>query len=202
MLHRTLVPALALAFAAPAFAQNVNTDPKNAPTGTYEVEPTHTSVCFTIGHMGLSAYPGCFEKISGGIGFDGKDPKNSKADITIDLSSVYTASAKLNEKLKKDFFKTDVNKTATFRSTSAKVTGPNKGTITGELMLNGVTKPVTLNVTFNGGLKHPFAGRYALGFDATTTIKRSDFGLDKVDWSAFVSDEVKLVIAAELIAKE
>jgi polyisoprenoid-binding protein YceI len=202
MLHRTLVPALALAFAAPVFAQNVNTDPRNAPTGVYEIEPTHTSVCFTIVHMGLSAYPGCLEKISGSIGFDGKDPKNSKADITLDLTSVRTASDKLNGKLQKDFFKTDVNKTATFRSTSATVTGPNKGTIKGDLTLNGVTKPVTLNVTFNGGLKHPFAQRYAIGFDATGSFKRSDFGLDKVDWSAFVSDEVKLVIAAELIAKE
>lgn len=202
MLHRTLAAAALLATAPAAFAQNVNTDPRNAPTGLYDIEPTHTSVCFTIVHMGLSAYPGCFEKISGTIGFDPKDLKLGKSDITIDLSSVQTASAKLNEKLTKDFFKTATNKTATFRSSASKVTGPNKGTITGDLTLNGVTKPVTLNVTFNGGLKHPFANRYALGFDATATIKRSDFKLTEVEWSAFVSDEVKLTIAAEAIAQE
>lgn len=200
MLHRTLIAAGALALAPSALSQNVNTDPRNAPTGVYEVEPTHTSVCFTVTHLGLSSYPGCFKEISGSIGFDGKDPKNSKADITINLASVWTASDRLTEKLNKDLFKTETNKTATFRSTSAKVTGPNKGTIDGQLMLNGVTKPVTLNVTFNGGLKHPFAGRYAIGFDATATIKRSDFGLTA--WSTSVADEVKLTIASEFIVQE
>jgi polyisoprenoid-binding protein YceI len=202
MLHRTLAAAAIIATVPVSFAQNVNTDPRNAPTGLYEIEPTHTSICFTIVHMGISAYPGCFTKISGKIGFDGKYVEGGKADISIDLDSVTTASEKLNDKLKKDFFKTGKNKTATFRSSKAKVTSPGKGTITGELSLNGVTKPVTLNVTFNGGLKHPFANRYALGFDATGTIKRSDFGLTEVEWSAFVSDEVKLTIAVEAIAEE
>jgi polyisoprenoid-binding protein YceI len=200
MLHRTLAAALLLAAAPAAVAQGVNTDPRNAKTGVYEVEPTHTSVCFTVVHLGLSAYPGCFKEVSGSIGFDGKAPQNSKADITVNLASVWTASDRLTEKMNKDLFKTDVNKTATFRSTSAKVTGPNKGTIDGQLTLNGVTKPVTLNVTFNGGLTHPFAGRYAIGFDATATIKRSDFGLTA--WSTSVADEVKLTIASEFIAQE
>lgn len=202
MLHRTLAPALALALSGAALAQNVNTDPRNAPTGLYDIEPSHTSVCFTIVHMGLSAFPGCFAKISGTIGLDPKYLDSGKSEITIDLDSVTTASDKLNGKLKKDFFKTDTNKTATFRSSKSKVTSPGKGTVSGELSLNGVTKPVTLIVTFNGGLKHPFANRYAVGFDATTTIKRSDFGLTEVEWSPFVSDEVKLTIAVEAIAQE
>ncbi|HAH10437.1 MAG TPA: polyisoprenoid-binding protein [Alphaproteobacteria bacterium] len=201
MLHRTVLSvAAAAALTSSAMAQ-VNADPAAAPAGVYEVEATHTSVCFTIVHMGLSDYPGCMTKISGSLGFDGKSPVNSKLDIAIELASVWTASEKLNEKLRKDFFKADVNKTATFRSSSAKVTGKNTGTITGDLTIGGVTKPVTLTARFNGGTTHPFRQKYVIGFDATGSFKRSDFGLDKVDWSPFVSDEVKLVIAAEFLAK-
>ena len=122
--------------------------------------------------------------------------------MTIDLNSVDTISDELDAKLKADLFKTDVNKTATFRSSSAKVTGPNKGTITGDFSIGGVTKPLTLNVTFNGGMMHPFANAYAIGFDATGSFKRSDFGLDKVNWSPFVSDEVQLTIEAEFVAQK
>lgn len=202
MLHRTLLSALALVVSGPAFAQNVNTDPRNAPTGIYELEPHHTSVCFTIVHLGLAGYPGCFTGVSGTIGFDPKHLDSGKTEITIDLNSVTTASDKLNEKLRKDFFKAETNKTATFKSSKSKVTGPGKGVIVGDLTLNGVTKPVTLNVSFNGGLKHPFANRYAIGFDATATVKRSDFGLTEVEWSSFVADEVMLTIAVEAIAQE
>jgi polyisoprenoid-binding protein YceI len=201
MLHRTSAAVLSLAIAASALASGPNRDPKAAPKGLYAVEPTHTSVCFTIQHMGLSAYPGCFTQISGSLGFDGADPKLSKLDIEIALDSVTTASDRLNGKLRGEFFNTAANKTATFRSSSATVTGPGTGTVTGDLTIGGKTKPVTLTVVFNGGLQHPMAGVYALGFDATATIKRSDFGLDTVSWSAFVSDEVKLVIAAEFLAK-
>ncbi|MBV9061560.1 MAG: polyisoprenoid-binding protein, partial [Alphaproteobacteria bacterium] len=108
----------------------------------------------------------------------------------------------LDQTLKSSVFHTDKFPTATFVSTQSTKTGPNTGTVTGNLTIAGVTKPVTLNVTFNGGRNSPFPLQpYRIGFDATGTVKRSDFGLTHVIWSGMVSDEVSLSIECELEKK-
>ena len=87
--------------------------------------------------------------------------------------------------------------TATFKSTSVTRTGANTGTITGDLTLHGVTKPVTLDVTFGGATGDPFVtGASDIGFHATATVKRTDFGITGMVWEGIVSDEVKLTIEA------
>ena len=85
---------------------------------------------------------------------------------------------------------------ATFVSTAVQRTGPTAGKMTGDLTIHGVTKSVTFDVTFNGGAPSPMGPAYYLGFHATATIKRSDFGLDKMVWNSFVGDDVKLTIEA------
>lgn len=85
---------------------------------------------------------------------------------------------------------------ATFKSTSIVRTGPTSGKITGNLTIKNVTKPVTLDATFNGGRPNPMNNSYALGFSATATIKRTDFGLTGMVWEPFVSDDVQLTIQA------
>lgn len=201
MLRSTLLATAFALAATPAFAE-ASTNAQTAPKGKYKVEPGHTSVLFCIRHMGLSDYCGRFAKVSGSISFNGAQPEKSSADITLDTASLDTPSDELDKKLKADFLQTDKFPTATFKSTSIKVTGKNEGEIIGDLTLHGVTKPVTLKATFNGGTQHPFANTYAVGFSASTKIKHADFKFPEVAWSAFVGDEISLYIEAEFLAEK
>ena len=119
--------------------------------------------------------------------------------MQIDMNSISTPVEELTKTLKSSVFHADKFPTATFVSTRIVKTGANTGTVTGNLTLAGVTKPVTLNVTFNGGRNIPIPLQgYRIGFDATGTIKRSDFGLTNTIWSGFVSDEVNLIVNCEM----
>jgi polyisoprenoid-binding protein YceI len=181
-----------------ALAQSVSTDAKQQPSGTYQVDGRHTQVVFAIPHFGIFNYFGRFDKISGTLDFNANDPTKSTLNITIDAASVDTPSPQLvSELVAAPVFDTAHFPTATFKSTSIVRTGPNTGKVTGNLTLKGVTKPVTLDVTFNGGVKHPLAANaYIIGFHADTTIKRSDFNMTSMVWSSLVGDDVKLEIEA------
>jgi len=190
--------AAALAFLAtlPACAQTVTKDPAQAPTGTYVVDAKHTQVLFSIMHQGLTDYHGRFDRISGSLTFDSRQPERSAVAITIDTTTLDTTSDKLNDTLK-TVFRTQQFPTAVFKSTSNTRTGPDTGRITGLLTIRDVTKPVVLDATFNGGGKTPLSTGYSLGFHATGTIRRSDFDLSHMIWSGFVSDDVRLTIEAQ-----
>jgi polyisoprenoid-binding protein YceI len=186
-----------LALAGAAHADGVSTDPKKAPAGAYQVETHHTLVLFAIPHLGLTDYYGRFEKISGTLNFNPGAPEKSSVDVSIDTSSANVMSAELiNELVGPSVFDSAHFPTATFKSTSIERTGSNTGRMTGDLTIHGVTKPVTFDVTFNGGLQAPIGNAYEIGFHATATVKRSDFGLDKMMWKSFVGDDVKLIIEA------
>jgi len=103
----------------------------------------------------------------------------------------------LNQKLKNELFK--AGSTATFTSKEIKVAGNNEGTITGDFTINGVTKPVTLQVKFTGGKPFPFGDKYLIGFAATGSFKRSDFGLTEMQGAQFASDVVNLQIDIEFL---
>ncbi|HEY1614517.1 MAG TPA: YceI family protein [Rhizomicrobium sp.] len=180
-----------------AHAQTISRDPTHAPNGTYEADAGHSQVLFSIVHLGLTDYYGRFDKLSGTLNFDGNQPEHSSLSITIDTTTIDTPSERLVGELKgADVFDTAQFPTATFKSTSTTRTGPNTGHVTGMLTIRNVTKPVTLDVVFNGGTQNPMSHGYSLGFRATATIKRSDFGLTTMGWSPFVSDDVQLVIEA------
>jgi len=171
-------------------------DLTKVPPGDYEAEKSHTALFFEISHFGLSAYIGSFNKLDAKLTFDNADPTKSTLEAIIDPASVDTRVTKLNEHLKDaDFFDVAQFPEATFKSTKIETTGERTGKITGDLTLHGVTKPVTLDVTFNGGAPNPFSQQFTLGFSGTATIKRSDFGM-----SAFlpkIGDVVALRIEAE-----
>jgi polyisoprenoid-binding protein YceI len=191
--------ALGTSFAlAPiALAQSVSQDPSHAPTGAYQLETAHSQLLFSVLHIGLTDYYGRFDKLSGTLSFDAHEPEKSSVSITVDTSSIDTPSDRLEDELRgPSTFDTKQFATASFKSTSITRTGPNTGKIIGDLTLKNVTRPVTLDVTFNGGGKNPVSDAYALGFRATTTIKRSDFGLTGMIWAPFVSDDVQLIIEA------
>ncbi|HEX3673580.1 MAG TPA: YceI family protein [Rhizomicrobium sp.] len=189
-----------LGLGAPAFAATATKD--TAPTakaGTYAIDPRHTQVVFAIRHMGLSTFYGRFGAISGTLNFDPAAPEKSTLTATIDMTNIKTHVDELDRELKDSVFHVQKFPTATFTATDIVKTSASTGTVTGMLTLAGVTKPVTLNVTFNGGRNSPVPLQpYRAGFDATATIKRSDFGLDKAIWSGIVSDDVQLQIECEL----
>lgn len=187
---------LAALLVLPAAAQ-VSTDPANAPAGAYRLEAAHSQVLFSILHGGLTDYYGRFDKLSGTLNFNPAQLEKSSVAVTIDTASVDTPSAALNNELRgPDVFDSGKFGAAAFKSTAVHRTGPSSGTISGMLTLHGVTKPVTLDVTFRGGEPNPLGNSYSLGFAASTTIRRTDFGITGMRWEPFVGDDVKLTIVA------
>jgi polyisoprenoid-binding protein YceI len=197
MLRRVLALCLAAGFALSAHAQEVSKDPGHAPTGAYRLDVMHSQVLFSIAHLGLTDYYGRFDRLSGTLNFDANEPEKSATSITIDMDSIDTPSGRLNDDLKSPtVFASGQFPSATFKSTSIVRTGADTGRITGELTIKGVTKQVVLDAIFRGGESDPLNSNYALGFHATTVIKRSDFGLTGMVWDSFVGNDVELVIEA------
>lgn len=194
--------AIALAFfvSTSAPGQTVSRDPSQAPSGPYASNEDHTQVLFSARHLGLTDFHGRFDRISGTLAFDSKQPERSAVSITIDTASLDTTSERLNNDLK-TIFRVQQYPTTIFKSTSVTRTGLDTGRMTGMLTIEDVTKPVIMDVTFNGGSRPPMGGGYSLGFHAVGVIRRSDFGLDKMFWNRFVSDEVALTIEAEFDQK-
>ena len=201
-MRRTILSALLVAtalVASPALAQTT-TAPAEVKAGTYVVEPTHAKVVFAINHLGFSTYFGSFPKLDGTLVLDPADPAKSKVDITIDVAAVDTSDDKLDGHLRAaDFFDTAKFPTATFKSTKIERTGEKTARITGDLTLKDVTKPVTLEATFNQAGVNFINKVYTIGFDATTTIKRSEWGL--TTYVPAVGDEVTLRIGTEFQLK-
>ncbi len=169
------------------------------PSGTYEVEPTHTTVVWRLTHMGASNYTARFDKISGTLNFDSKNPTASSVNISIDPNSVSTGLPNFDKEIATKFFDVGNHPKISFVSTGLVKTGDTTGDLTGNLTFRGVTKPVTLKVQFNGGLLHPFAGRHLIGFSARGNIKRSDFGLTAM--TPMIGDNVELIIETEFLKK-
>ncbi|WP_119678897.1 YceI family protein [Indioceanicola profundi] len=187
--------------AAPAFAQQPSSNPADVKAGTYVVEPTHAKVVFAISHLGFSTYYGAFPKLDGTLVLDPADPAKSKVDIVIDVTAVDTSDPKLDAHLKAaDFFDAEKFPTATFKSTKVERTGENTARITGDLTLKDVTKPVVLDATFNQAGVNPLSKVYSIGFDAETTINRSEWGI--TTYVPAVGDEVKLRIGTEFQLKQ
>lgn len=194
--------ALAL-MAAPAIAADApkldaSTDISKAPAGHYQLEKNHASITFKVMHMGYAKYTMRFDDFDAALDLDPANPENSKLQVRIDPKSLDSNNPKLTEHVgTKDFLDYEKYPTITFTSTSIHKTGANTGTITGDLTIHGVTKPVTLAATFNGGSLHPMFKQYDLGFSATTTIKRSDFGVS--GYIPLVGDAVETAIEVEFL---
>jgi polyisoprenoid-binding protein YceI len=179
--------ALASAFATSAFA---------APE-TYGAEPNHTYANFSYSHMGLSTQISKFSKTTGTVTYD-KAAKTGSVDITIDMKSVDTGSNLFNGHIQgADFLDTATFPTATFKSTKVVFDGDKPASIEGNLTIKGVTKPVTLKVTHFVNMEHPMAKKDAIGANATTVIKRTEFNAGK--YAPAVGDDVTISISIEAI---
>ncbi len=152
-------------------------DPSRVAAGTYKADTAHTPILFSVNHLGFNMYHGIFGDASGTLILDPAKPSAAKVDIEIPIAGITTTSAKLTEHLKSaDFFDAAKFPTWRFQSTAGQASGTS-ATITGNLTLKGVIKPVTLNAKFTGAGKGPMNQLETVAFEATATIKCSDFGV-------------------------
>jgi polyisoprenoid-binding protein YceI len=163
---------------------------------TYNLDPNHTQVEFNWNHFGFSNITGRFDKVESEFQFDAAEPTQSSIRVTIPVASISTGVEKLDNHLRSpDFFDAETFPTATFVSTGVTAAGEGKLAVAGDLTIHGVTRPVVLDVTINRIAQHPMSKKPAAGFDATLTIKRSDFGVGM--YVPNVSDEIVIEITTE-----
>ena len=168
---------------------------------SYKLDPTHTSVIFIVNHLGFSNFQGRLGGTTGELTLDRENPAASSASITIDLTKVDTGVEGLDKHMQTaDFLNVEEHPTATFKSTSVEMTGDKTATITGDLTLLGQTKPLVLDVTLTGEGDHPMTGDHVLGFGATGTVTRSEYGMNYL--VPAVSDEVELQISTEFLQQK
>lgn len=171
--------------------------PAMAAPETFVVEGTHTFPRFSYSHFGYSTQLSRFNKTSGKVVYD-KAAKTGSVDIVIDTKSVDTGYATFDEHIQgEDFLDTAKYPTATFKSTKVNFDGDKPASIEGQLTLKGVTKPVTLTVSSFHAMPHPMLKKDAIGANAWTVVKRSEFNAGK--YAPYVGDEVRIDIAIEAI---
>ncbi|MFR9788865.1 YceI family protein [Streptomyces sp. MB22_4] len=165
-------------------------------SGDYTIDPAHTTIEFVARHAMVTNVRGGFQDFTGSLHLDGQDPTRSTATLDIKMESIDTGNADRDGHLKSaDFFKIDEFPVMTFRSTKAESLGGEDYRITGDLSLLGVTRPITIDLEFNGLAKDPFGNERA-GFEGKAELLRSEWGLT---WNAaletggvLVSDKIKL----------
>ena len=171
--------------------------PALAAPETFTLDGTHTFPRFSYDHQGLSTQLSKFNKTTGTVVLD-KEAKTGAVEVVIDTTSVDTGFGTFDKHIQgEEFFDTAQYPTATFKSTKVVFKGDKPVAIEGNLTLKGVTKPVTLKVTHFVTKPHPMLKKDAIGADATTTVKRSDFNMGK--YVPYVGDEVKIDIALEAV---
>lgn len=195
----TMLLALA-AVSAPAMAQIASKDPNAVKAGAYQVEAYHTQVGFSLSHFGFTNYSGYFSNASGALTLDPANLALTRLDVTVPISSLLTTVSALDSQLKGDqWFDAAKFPAATFVSTRITRTGDDTATVVGDLTLHGVTKPVTLKVRLVGSGNDPILKAFAVGFEATGDINRSDFGIKQ--YLPLVGDDVTLTIAGAFLLK-
>jgi polyisoprenoid-binding protein YceI len=179
-------------------------DPAKAPAGLYVLDRGHASLTLKLSHMGMSAYTMRFDDFDAHYDYDPAQPEASKIEATIGAASLDVGDPKTGPKFAREFLDAAASPKITFVSTEIHRLPPQgpdepvRGVVTGDLTFRGVTKPVTLQVVFNGTGPGLFGG-HRMGFSATGDIKRSDFGSHPFE--SMVGDEVHLDIEAEFQRK-
>ena len=192
------VLALALGLAGPALAAPSTTDPAKVPAGSYVMDKQHASLTVKIVHMGFSHYTMRFDGLDGSFTYDPTNWTATKATIAVDAKSIDTHDSAFDRQIA-GYFEADKYPTISFVSTGLTGGADGKGTVTGDLTFHGVTRPVTLDVTFDGaghGIT-PIGTR--LGFSGSTRIKRSDFGVSNM--LQYASDDVDVIFEVEFEKK-
>lgn len=191
----TLAALSALTVTAHGQAPVANPSPAAVQAGAYKADPSHTRVQFTVSHMGFSDWYGDFSGVTGTLNLDPKALAKARVDIAIPVASVSTTNATLDGELKDaNWFDAAQYPTITFTSTKVMPTGARTALVTGNLTFHGVTRPIVLNARFLASGTNPMNKAFTVGFNATTTLKRSDFGVKT--YVPLIGDEVTLRISA------
>lgn len=184
---KSLLLAAGLAFGATAAL---------AAPETYTLDASHSQIVFTYNHLGFSTTTGMFSGFEGTIQFDAEDPAASSVEVAFPTNTLYTGwDERTTHFLTGDFFDAEAAPEISFKSTSIEVTGEKTGKITGDLTINGITKPIVLDAVMTQMGEHPMAKQPWVGFDATTTVKRTDYDMGM--FAPYVSDEVSVSISIE-----
>ena len=192
MIRHALLSAAALALlSAPALAE----------AETYVLDPGHSQIVFSYNHLGFSTSTGMFSGFEGEIAFDQQNPAASSVTVAFPVRTMLTGwQARFDHLMGPDFFDAAEDETVSFASTAIEVTGETTARITGDLTLNGVTKPVVLEAVLNQAGEHPMEQKPWAGFSATTTLLRSDYNLGA--FAPFIGDEVAVAISIEAMKAE
>ena len=179
---------------APALAQQgASKNPADVQSGSYAVDSNHTQIGFTLSHMGFSNFSGRLNGVTGSLTLSATDPAASKLTVSVPAASFSTLNEKLDGELKSaQWFDAAQFPTISFTSTKVTLTGKDSATVTGDLTMHGVTKPVTLTAHLVGSGANPMSKKVTVGFDVTGTVKRSDFGV--TTYVPLIGDEVTLNI--------
>lgn len=169
----------------------------------WEIEPTHSTLGFSVKHMMVTTVRGAFKQYSGVIGLNEAQPEQSTVDVSIDVASIETGQEGRDQHLRSpDFFDAEQFPTITYKSTKVERRGEDRYQLLGDLTIRGVTREVPLEITLEGQGKNPWGKRVA-GFTITGSLNRKDFGLN---WNValesggwLVSDQIKLEIDAEVV---
>jgi polyisoprenoid-binding protein YceI len=188
-------PEAAAAESAPAEAPF---DVSMTAPGVYKADTSHAYITFSYDHQGYSRPWLRWRSWTGDLNWNPAAPEQSSIAVVIDAASIDSGVDKFDEHLTSaDFFDVAKHPQITFNSTSVTIDGPATAKIAGDLTVKGVTKPATLDVKINRAADDDFAKGYKLGFSGKTSIKRSDFGVDK--YTPFVGDDVEIIVEAEFV---
>ncbi|NVJ61582.1 MAG: YceI family protein [Gammaproteobacteria bacterium] len=179
---------------------NVETKIESLKPGQYKLDPEHTTVLFKVKHLGLSTYVGRFNEFDASLDFDPNNMSKTRLDAQVKINSIDVNNKDLEETLRDDdWFDSQRFPVASFKTLSVSPGENGNFIFNAELTLKGVTKPISLNATFNGGASNVLTGYYTLGFSAQGSLKRSEFGIDTA--IPMVSDKVDIEIFAEFQKK-
>ncbi len=192
-----LIAALLLSSCVSWFTPKVEQSITQLEPGNYRLDPSHTSVLFKVQHLGLSTYVGRFNRMEARLVFDPQKPLQTQLTARVFIESIDVNNADLEETLKESsWFNASAYPVATLTSRSVEATTQsNQFIFHGELELRGQKKPVKLLATFHGGADNWLTGFYTMGFSATFSLKRSEFGMD--DLIPMVGDSVDIEVYAE-----
>jgi polyisoprenoid-binding protein YceI len=170
----------------------------------YILDKDHLSIAFLVEHIGFAKTLGMFRKAEGSFSFDDADLVVSDISVSIDAASVFTNHKARDKHLRsKDFLAAAKYPKITFVGTSSDRTGPRTGTVTGDLTIRGVTRPVVLDVTWNRTGAYPFGAKHtAIGISARANLKRTAFGMNYAAANGWVGDAVEIIIEFEAKLKK
>ena len=192
---------LSTSLALLAFAGVARADMSAVPSGAYDVDKLHGYILFSYSHFGLSNPSVGFNDFEAVLNLDAESPENSTIEVSIDAASVDSRVPIFNEHLNSaDWLDTAAHPEITFRSTGIEAAGEDSYTVTGDLTVKGITKPVTLQATINAAMMHPLQEVPVVGVSATGTVLRSDYGLEQ--YAPDVTDELTLTIEVEMLKRQ